>query len=56
MLWELGQTDEAGVLERTRAIGPRVGEIVARSRRDGIPAHRLADHMAEKVLADARSR
>ena len=56
LLWELGQTDEAGVIERTRAIGPRIGEIVARSRRDGIPAHRLADHMAEKVLADARSR
>lgn len=54
LLWEVGETDEAGVLERTRAIGPRAAEIVERSRRDGIPPHRLADRMVEEKLAAAR--
>lgn len=54
LLWEVGETDEAGVLERTRAIGPRAAGIVERSRRQGVPAHRLADAMAEKILGAAR--
>ncbi len=55
LLWESGETGEEGVIERTRAIGPRAADIVARSRRDGIPTHRLADQMAEDILAAARA-
>ena len=56
LLWELGEADEAGVIEKTRAIGPRVADIVARSRREGVPSHRLADRLAEEVLAAARNK
>lgn len=54
LLWELGETDEDGVVERTEQIGPRVAELIERSRAEAVPTHRLADRIVEERLAAAR--
>jgi leucine dehydrogenase len=55
LLWEVGETDEAGVIDQTRAIGPRVLQILTRSRQEGVASHRLADRSVEERLAAARA-
>lgn len=55
LLYELGETDEEGVTARVREIGPRVGELWARSRAEGLPPHRIADRIVEQRLEAARA-
>ena len=54
LLFETGQCDEAGVRERVRAIGPRLGALWERAQAEGLPPHRLADRMVEERLTAAR--
>lgn len=56
LLFEQGETDEAGVLARVREIGERVAELLAEARQRGEPPHRAADRIAEEGLAAARAR
>lgn len=56
LLYEVGELDEAGVVARVEAIGDRIGEILDRAGTEGLPPHRLADRMAEEILAAARER
>src|SRR5262245_8353604 len=55
LLYELGETDEAGVVARVREIGPRVLEILERARREGRSPSRVADRMVEERLAASRA-
>ncbi len=55
LLYEVGETDEEGVLARVRGIGARLGELLARSDAEGVPPHVLADRIAEERLAEARA-
>jgi leucine dehydrogenase len=55
LLYETGETDEAGVVARVKAIGPRVAAIWERARAEGMPPHRTADRMAEERLEAART-
>jgi len=54
LLYEVGETDEAGVVGRVREIGPRVALILERARREGRSPSRVADRMVEERLAEAR--
>jgi glutamate dehydrogenase/leucine dehydrogenase len=54
LLFERGLTDEAGVREKVRAIGPRVGELLGRAEAEGLAPHRLADRVVEETLERAR--
>lgn len=54
LLYEIGETDEPGIIARVREIGPRVAEIVERARREGRAPSRIADRMVEERLAAAR--
>jgi leucine dehydrogenase len=56
VLFEKGETDEDGVVERIRDIRPRLAALWDRARAEGIPPHRMADRMAEERLAEARQR
>ncbi len=56
LLYELGETDETGVVARVREIGPRVLEILERARREGRSPSRVADRMVEERLAARRVR
>ncbi len=56
LLFELGETDEAGVTRRVEAIGGRLSTLWERARREGVAPHRLADRIAEERLAAARAR
>jgi leucine dehydrogenase len=53
--FELGETDVAGTHERVRRIGDRLVEIWTRSTRDGLPPGRIAERLAQEVLARARA-
>src|SRR5262245_9635733 len=55
LLFELGETDEAGVVARVREIGPRVLEIFERARREGRSPARVADRLVEERLAASRA-
>ena len=55
LLYEVGETDEAGVLERVRGIGLRLAELLDRSQREGVPSHAMADRIVEERLAAARA-
>jgi leucine dehydrogenase len=55
LLYETGEVDEEGVLQRVREIGARLALIWERSRVLGAPPHRVADRMAEERLAQARA-
>jgi leucine dehydrogenase len=55
LLFEQGETDEAGVVARVRGIGERVTELLAEARRRGEPPHRAADRIAQERLARARA-
>jgi leucine dehydrogenase len=54
LLFELGETDEPGVVARVREIGPRVLDILERARREGRSPSRVADRMVEERLQAAR--
>ena len=54
LLYEVGETDEAGVVGRVREIGPRVALILERARGEGRSPSRVADRMVEERLAEAR--
>jgi leucine dehydrogenase len=56
LLYEMGETDEDGVTERVRGIGPRLRALWRRAREEGRPPHRVADAIAEERLAAARAR
>lgn len=56
LLYELGETDEPGVIERVRGIAPRLRRLLERSRAEGIPPHRMADRVVEERLAEARAK
>jgi leucine dehydrogenase len=56
LLFETGQCDESGVVDRVRAIGPRLAALWDRAEAEGVPPHRLADRMVEERLAAARRR
>jgi len=54
LLFEQGQTDEAGVKKRVEQIGERLASLWARARRENLSPHALADRMVEERLAAAR--
>ncbi|HVQ31934.1 MAG TPA: hypothetical protein VMV21_20215, partial [Vicinamibacteria bacterium] len=54
ILWERGETDVAGVVARTAAIGDTLATVLERARREGAPPFRVADLMAEERIAAAR--
>jgi len=56
VLFEKGETDEEGVVERIRDIGPRLSALWQRAREEGAAPHRVADRIAEERLAAARAR
>jgi leucine dehydrogenase len=56
VLWERGETDVAGVVARTEAIGETLADVFARARSANSPTHRVADRMAEERLEAARAR
>jgi leucine dehydrogenase len=56
LLFELGETDEAGVTRRVEAIGGRLTALWERARHEKVAPHRLADRIAEERLAAARAR
>lgn len=55
LLYEIGETDEEGVVARVRGIGARLRDLLQRSRAEGVPPHRLADRVVEERLAAARA-
>ena len=56
LLYEKGETDEDGVVERIRGIGPRLSALWQRAREEGLPPHRVAGRIAEERLAAGRAR
>jgi leucine dehydrogenase len=55
ILFESGEIDEDGLLDRIRQIGDRVVRIWDEARRQQLPPHRVADRMAEQRLEGARA-
>jgi len=56
VLFEKGEADEDGVVERIRDIGPRLSALWQRARTEGMAPHRVADRIVEERLAGARAR
>jgi leucine dehydrogenase len=56
VLFEKGETDEDGVVDRIRDIRPRLLALWARAREEGLAPHRMADRIAEERLASGRAR
>ena len=54
LLYEAKQTDEEGVVERVRLIGPRLADIWQRSDEEGLPPGVIADRIVEERLALGR--
>lgn len=54
LLYETKRTDEEGVLERVRAIGPRLADIWQRSAEEETPPGIVADRIVEERLALGR--
>lgn len=54
LLHETKQTDEEGVVERVRLIGPRVADIWQRSHEEELPPGVIADRIVEERLALGR--
>lgn len=54
LLYETKQTDEEGVLERVRLIGPRLADIWQRSHEEELPPGVIADRIVEERLALGR--
>ena len=56
LLFEIGELDEAAVVERVRGIGDQLAALLATARKTGEAPHRAADRVAEERLARARAR
>lgn len=56
LLYEIGETDEPGVIARVQGIAERLDEVWSRSKAEGVPPHRMADRIVEERLAEARAR
>ena len=56
VLFEKGETDEEGIVERIRGIGPRLLALWQRAREEGVAPNRMADRIAEERLAAGRAR
>jgi leucine dehydrogenase len=56
VLFEKGETDEDGVVERIRDIRPRLLALWQRAREEEIAPHRMADRIAEERIESARAR
>jgi leucine dehydrogenase len=56
LLFETGQTDEAGVRRRAEGIADTLGAVLDRAAGEGVPPHQVADAMVEERLAAARAR
>lgn len=56
LLFETGQTDEAGVRRRAEGIADTLGAVLDRAADEGVAPHRVADAMVEERLAAARAR
>jgi len=56
LLFEVGELDEDGVVERVKGIGGRLAALLAEARDRGEPPHRIADRLAEERIAEARAR
>jgi leucine dehydrogenase len=56
LTFELGETDEEGVVERVRRIGERLFDLLQRARAEGVAPARLADRIVDERLAAARRR
>ena len=56
VLFEKGETDEDGIVDRIRDIGPRLTALWQRAREEGTTPHRVADRIVEERLAAARAR
>jgi len=54
LLFERGETDEAGIIERVEDIGPRLASLWERARAQGVPPQVFADRMVEEKLARVR--
>jgi leucine dehydrogenase len=54
LLFERGEADEAGIVKRVEAIGPRLAALWERGRAEGLPPQVVADRMVEERLAKAR--
>ena len=55
VLFEKGETDEDGIVERIREIGPRLSALWQRAHDEGVAPHRVADRIVEERLAAARA-
>ena len=55
LLFEVGELDEDGVVERVKGIGGRLAALLAEARERGEAPHRAADRAAEERLARARA-
>ncbi len=55
LLYEIGETDEQGVIARVRGIGARLRELLERARAEAVVPHRMADRVVEERLAAARA-
>lgn len=56
LLFELGETDEAGLLGRVRAIGSRLFDLLRQAREEKRSPYRVANAMVERMLAAGRAR
>jgi leucine dehydrogenase len=56
LLYETGETDEAGVVQRVQHIAERLEHIWTRAQAEKVPPQRMADTMVEERLADAKAR
>jgi len=54
LLFERGETDEAGIVKRVEAIGPRLASLWEQARAEGLPPQVLADRTVEEKLASIR--
>jgi leucine dehydrogenase len=56
LLFETGQTDEAGVRHRVQQIGPTLAALLQRAREEGRSPHDVADTVVRERLAAAREK
>jgi leucine dehydrogenase len=56
VLFEKGELDEDGVVERIKDIRGKLAGLWDRARAEGLPPHRMADRIVEERLASARAR
>jgi leucine dehydrogenase len=55
LLFETGETDEAGITRRVIGIGDRLSALLERARAEHMTPQRLADRTVEERLAEARA-